>query len=277
MFHIEEVLQVKDTEDVKLVVRRHPVALVPGLGIALVLIVAPFFFLFPLFSWGVPGVVSFGASIVAGIVVAVRAIILWNADVLIITTLRVVQVDQRGMFSRFVTEVPLASVQDVSWRNEGVVDTVTKAGTLSIQSVGTSPNVEVRRIAHPERLHELLNDLRHRTAPKRSDLPPDVHERLKRIMADVEQLPEDALTRVEAFVRSQDREQAVATFLDERVPEGVGVQEHMQESASEQEEEQEMDGTLAVEVRPVPDSVTVETETSPNGTDSSPVPPVTTP
>ncbi|MFH1078179.1 MAG: PH domain-containing protein [Patescibacteria group bacterium] len=239
MFHIEEVLQVKDTEDVKLVVRKHPVALVPGLGIALFLIVLPFFFLFPLFSWGVPGVVSFAASILVGIVVAVRTIMLWNADVLIVTTLRVVQVDQRGMFSRFVTEVPLESVQDVSWRSQGLVESMTKSGTLSIQSVGTSPNIEAKRIGHPERIHEMLNDLRHRTAPKRADLPPDVHERLKRLMADVEKLPAEDLARVEALVRSQGREQAVASFLvEEQVP--------------------GQDGTLAVEVRPVPDSPVVD-------------------
>lgn len=91
MFRLEDVLQLKDTEDVKLVVRRHPVSLVPGLGSALLLIVIPFFFLFPLFAWGIPGVGAFMASVVIGIVVAIRTVLVWNADVLIITTLRLVR------------------------------------------------------------------------------------------------------------------------------------------------------------------------------------------
>ncbi|MCI0479617.1 PH domain-containing protein [Candidatus Uhrbacteria bacterium] len=240
MFHIEEVLQVKDTEDVKLVVRKHPVAIVPGLAVALLLIVIPFFFLFPLFSWGVPGVSTFALSIFGGVVVAVRTIVLWNADVLILTTLRVVQVDQRGMFSRFVTEIPLPTIQDVSWRSEGVVDTVMKAGTLSVRSMGTSPDVEMRRVGHPERIHELLNDLRNRTAPRRTDVPPDVHERMKRLMVEVEDLPDEAKSRVEAFVKTLGRSEAVASFLGE--PTGSG----RTEDASE--------GTLAVESRRVADT-----------------------
>lgn len=244
MFHIEEVLQLKDTEDVKLVVRRHAVTLAPGLLASLLLIVFPFFFLFPLFSWGVPGVAVFIVAVLAGVIAAVRAIALWNADVLIITTLRIVQVDQRGLFSRFVTEVPLASVQDVSWICKGVVNTMLKAGTLSIQTAGTSPNVASRRIGHPERVHELINDLRHATTPRRTDLPPDMRERLRKLSGLLERMSPAALDRVEIFLKNEGREQAMTSFLATEKPADTPHEAAKEEDAS----------TYAVETRTIGDA-----------------------
>ncbi len=79
MFHIEDVLQLKDDEQVKAIVRRHVVMLVPRLFLALLLIVIPFFLLFPLFSWGLPGAIGFFVVILIGVVIAIRTLLLWDA------------------------------------------------------------------------------------------------------------------------------------------------------------------------------------------------------
>lgn len=213
MFHIEDVLQLKDAEDVRLVVRRHPMTLAPGLFVALLLIVVPFFLLFPLFSWGVAGMALFVVAVLGGIVVAVRTFILWDADVLVITTLRLVDVDQKGVFSRFVTEIPLPSIQDASWHRRGIMDTVFKIGTLSIQTAAGSTPMTVNRVAHPGKIHELINDLRHATTPKRADIPPEVRERMRKIAAMLETLSPEALDRVENAIRNEGRSHAVEQFL----------------------------------------------------------------
>lgn len=213
MFQLEDVLQLKDAEDVKLVVRRHPVTLAPGLLLAALLIVVPFFFLFRLFGFGIIGVVIFGLSILVGAAIAVKTILLWNADVFIITTLRVVDVDQRGLFARFVTEAPLATIQDVSWNRHGIVDTLWKIGSLKVQTVGTSADILVRRVAHPERIHELLNDLRHTTVPARVDLPPDQRERLRKLMTLLEVLPPASIDRIEQAIKDEGKKDAVSSFL----------------------------------------------------------------
>ncbi|MBI4138584.1 hypothetical protein HY479_00345 [Candidatus Uhrbacteria bacterium] len=205
MFHIEDVLQLKEREDVKLLVRRHPVTLVPGLGFAMLLIVIPFFFLFPLFSFGLPGMGVFLVSVLAGIVVTVRTFILWDSDVLIITTLRLVDVDQKGVFSRFVTEVSFLSVKDVSWKRHGFVDTACGVGTLTVSRSGESKPLEITRVSHPERVQETINDARHATV-KHPDPPSDRQERLRKLMADLETLPTDALERIERLARGESHE-----------------------------------------------------------------------
>jgi hypothetical protein len=216
MFHLEDVLQLKDTEDVKLVARRHPMTLVPGLFIAMMCIVIPFFFLFPLFAFGMPGIAAFVVVVISGIVVAFRSFFLWDSDVLIVTTLRLIDVDQRGFFSRFVTEATLVSISDVAWRRHGITDTLFKIGTLTIQSSGNAKSLELKRVAHPERIHELLNDLRNSTSPKRVDLPVETRERFRKLLSDIEKLSPEAIDKVEQLVRSEGREEAVGLFLQKK-------------------------------------------------------------
>ena len=71
MIRLEEVIQLKEGEEVKALMRRHVVTLLPQLVAASVLIVAPFFFLFPLFTSGPAGIVLFGVLVLVGVLVAV--------------------------------------------------------------------------------------------------------------------------------------------------------------------------------------------------------------
>lgn len=212
MLHIEDVLQLKDAEVVRLLVRRHPVTLVPSLLLALAFIVIPFFFLFPLFGLGLPGVGLFIGSALFGIVLALRTFILWDADVFIVTSLRLVDVDQKGIFSRFVTEIPLSGVQDVGWQRAGVIDTVFRIGTLTIKTAATE-NMKVVRVAHPEHIHELINDVRHATTPQRKNIAPEQRELLRKITQLLEVMPMEALVKIESTIRQEGRNQAVDGFL----------------------------------------------------------------
>lgn len=219
MFHLEEVLQLKDTENVTCIVRRHPATLAPSLVLGAALIIMPFFFLFPLFRIGIIGVLIFLAAVLIGVVLAGRAVIIWDSDVLIVTSLRIVDVDQRGMFARFVTEIPVTAIRDAAWRRRGIADTLFGMGTLTIQGQSAEP-LEVRRVGHPERLHELISDIRHATTPKRVDLAPEFRDRIRKISAMLEALSPEELDRAEEYIRSQDRHQAIEGFLKKPVRDG---------------------------------------------------------
>jgi len=213
MFKLEDVLQIKDSEDVKEIVRRHWTTLIPPLLLAFILIVIPFFLMFPLFAWGILGVGLFLAAVLIGIVVAIRSFILWDADVLIITSLRLVDVDQRGVFTRIVSEAPLASIQDVSWKRHGMLETLFHTGTIKIQTAGGQAVIEARKISGPERLAEMVNDLRHKTVPKKTDIDPERHEKLKRISALLESFSPEELTRIEAILKARERSTVTDAFL----------------------------------------------------------------
>ncbi len=215
MFHIEDVLQLKESEKVKLFVRRHPMTLLSGLFVATVLIVIPFFFIFPLFSFRMPGVAVFLASVLLGIIVALRAFLLWDSDVLIVTSDRLVKVDQKGVFSRFVTELAMGSISDVAWKKHGVVDTLFSVGSLSVNSPAVSKTIEITRMSHPDRLHGLINDLRRALSPNKSDtqIGNENRERIHGLMAEMEKLPAETLEQIEKVVHGGSTERAESPGL----------------------------------------------------------------
>lgn len=215
MFKLEDVLQMKDGEDVKEIIRRHWLTLVPGLLLAFFLIVVPFFLLFPLFSWGVWGASLFVIAVIVGIVIAIRTFLLWDADVLVVTTLRLVDVDQRGIFTRIVSEAPLSSIQDVSWSRKGFLETLFRIGSVRVQTAGTQAAIEAQRISSPERVNDAINDLRNMTTPKRVDLDPQRLEKLKKISGLLEGFSFEELIRIESILKARERSTVTDAFLEQ--------------------------------------------------------------
>lgn len=216
MFHIEDVLQLKDSESAKLLVRRHPITLLPGLFVAMVFIVVPFFFLFPLFAWGAFGIGVFSFSILLGLIFVFRSFALWDSSVLIISSLRLIGVKQKGFFSRFVTEVMIAEIQDVAWKRQGIQDAILKTGTLSVRTGGEGKGLEINRISYPQRVSELIGDLRFANAGKKDHLPPELCERLDALLSKLEKFSPEALAKIERLVNEEAQNEVSSLSLQKK-------------------------------------------------------------
>lgn len=230
MFKLEHVLLLKEDERIKGITKRHGLALLPGLGLALLLIVAPFFFLFPLFRTGPAGVVVFGTLVLVGVFVAVRSFVMWDGDVFIVTDLRIVDVDQKGLFSRTVSEVKLDDIQDVSWSKSGIIDALFNVGDLKIQTSSGALVIEAAFIPRPRELHSLVNDLRHAgsvsvadtaitgriasEAAKRAATPERI-EVLKRVASQLEALGDDELVKLDRTLKQEDRDVTIRKLFGE--------------------------------------------------------------
>lgn len=57
-------------------------------------------------------------------------------DMWIVTEKRVINIDQQGLFSREISEVPMASIQDVTLDVTGIVETVLGFSRIQIQTAG---------------------------------------------------------------------------------------------------------------------------------------------
>ena len=57
-------------------------------------------------------------------------------DLWIITSERIIDIEQHGLFNREVSEIPLAHVQDITVEIRGVVETLLNFGTIRIQTAG---------------------------------------------------------------------------------------------------------------------------------------------
>ena len=88
-------------------------------------------------------------------------------DAWVITTRRVVNIEQKGLFSRDVSEVELDKIQDVTTEVTGVIPTFMNYGDVQIQTAGTQEKFLFRNVSDPYGIKDLL--MRLQKEQKRSE------------------------------------------------------------------------------------------------------------
>jgi hypothetical protein len=87
--------------------------------------------------------------------------IIWTnhyLDVLIITNLHVIDIEQIGLWHREVSTLQLPKIQDISSKTEGIIASVLNYGNLEIQSAGSLTNFIVKGIQKPDLLRQKINE-----------------------------------------------------------------------------------------------------------------------
>lgn len=77
-------------------------------------------------------------------------------DVWVLTNKRLVDIDQKGYFSRQVSSLLLSRVQDVTITVNGVVPSLLGIGHINVQSAGATEEFTMRGIPHPEQMRDLI-------------------------------------------------------------------------------------------------------------------------
>ena len=81
-------------------------------------------------------------------------------DMWIVTTARIIDVEQRGLFRREVSEIPLQHVQDVTTQVHGIIRTFLKFGTIRIQTAGEREFL-IDEVPHLEKIKEIILNQAH--------------------------------------------------------------------------------------------------------------------
>ncbi|MDP3964849.1 MAG: PH domain-containing protein, partial [bacterium] len=149
----------KEGEEVISIERRYYLTFVFQAALALMLVLIPFFFLFPLFRLGGFGVLSFFALLLLGLVVLTRQGVMYYLNGLVITKERIMDFDQRGLFNRVVSETTYAKIQDVSFEIKGVLQTMLNYGNLEIKTAGAQAYLEINVVAEHKRILEMITRL----------------------------------------------------------------------------------------------------------------------
>ena len=71
-------------------------------------------------------------------------------DVLIVTSARLIDVDQLGLFARDVAEVPIANIEDVKVETLGVFGHLLNFGNLHVQAASTKNEIIIRGLRNAE-------------------------------------------------------------------------------------------------------------------------------
>jgi hypothetical protein len=160
---ITKIVRLKDEERVVGVIRHYPLVYAFRMFVALTLVSAPFFFMIPLFSLrplGLPvGPIVFALSILVGLYLALRSFMVWYWNAFVLTNLRVIDVDQRGLFDRTVSEAVYDRIQDVSYHVKGVWGTMLRYGTIIVQTAGATTNLELYYVHDPKEIHHVITEL----------------------------------------------------------------------------------------------------------------------
>ena len=85
--------------------------------------------------------------------------VFWYLNVQIITNLRIVDVDQVGLFFHVVSELHIDKIEDVTSQVGGIFGTIFDYGQVFVQTAGTVERFEFSNVPHPAAIEKLILDL----------------------------------------------------------------------------------------------------------------------
>ena len=145
-------------EEVICVFRRHIVTAFKGV----------FFFIFMSAIGVVPSLLWKGdskmfvvwvASILIGLLGMAYSFMLWHFSFYLLTTERLRQVRQKGMFNRSMVDLELETVQSVAFGVSGLFGTMLNYGTILVQTA--AGDLKLSMVSHPEAIYNELQNATH--------------------------------------------------------------------------------------------------------------------
>jgi signal transduction histidine kinase len=145
-----------EDEEVLFVFRKHPVVMRRGLilgMLAILLGTVPALFdpRYSVYFLGLAGGLALGGLLF------LPSWISWHFSVFIVSDKRLIQITQKGMFSRSVIDMGLSQIQMVNYQVAGVQETVLGYGTIMMQTfVG---DLVIHDIPHPAKIQKKLLEI----------------------------------------------------------------------------------------------------------------------
>jgi len=155
-------IQLKEQERVVATVRRYGLTYFWHGCLVAGLVGSSFFFMFWLFAHNWWGQTLFGLDLGIGFLLLLRTIFLWQKNQLLITTHRVIDIDQRGFFDKTVSEISYDQIEDVFGKIKGVFGTIFRYGEINIQTGAGKVQICLQKIKQPVALQQQINELRER-------------------------------------------------------------------------------------------------------------------
>src|SRR5574340_1734071 len=85
--------------------------------------------------------------------------VIYYLNVQIITNIRIVDIDQVGLFSHVISELHIDKIEDVTSQTNGVLGTIFNYGDVYVQTAGTVERFEFCNVPSPAAIEKLILDL----------------------------------------------------------------------------------------------------------------------
>lgn len=176
-------------EEILLFLRRYWLSFLPTLLIGAVMILLPLFLLLVgragQFSFAeLKSVVVLGLSSYYLFILAflLNSFIDYYFDITIITNRRVIDIGQKGLFAREISQQPFNTIQDASAKKRGILQTFFNYGDVFLQTAAELPNFNLRYLPDPSKVAQKIMELRFQYVGPRNQLgqpvnpPPAAHQ-----------------------------------------------------------------------------------------------------
>lgn len=168
--NIKKLFNQKGYEKVEYVVRRHPVTFLPVILFFLLLLIIPAGLYFLLINSSLGTYLQNPAYYTATILLAsiyYLSVILFfytyfvafHLDLWVITNDRLMDVEQKTLFARTISEVDLYQIQDASSEVHGIFPSIFNYGNILLQTAGPVPKFVFRNVPNPNKLREAILNL----------------------------------------------------------------------------------------------------------------------
>lgn len=158
----------KPDEKIHLFLRRHWLSFLPAMLSTFVMLLIPIFIFIGFKSFGIllgefKNLAILGTSCYLLFVLAffTASFIDYYLDISIVTDHRIIDIDQRGLFNRAVSEQSLIRVQDATAKKRGILQTFFRYGDVFIQTAGEAPNFEFECVPKPYEAAQKIMGLHH--------------------------------------------------------------------------------------------------------------------
>ena len=86
-------------------------------------------------------------------------------DIWIVTTHRIINIEQKGLFRRFIAEHDLDVVQDISVEEQGMLETFLGFGDIHVQTAGATQYFVFKEVPNPFEIGEEIGGVVNTSKP----------------------------------------------------------------------------------------------------------------
>lgn len=158
----------KPGEHVEIVKRRHAITFVPQILLFAVMIAIPPVMLGIVFEGNISianpllhaaGVLLLGMYYLGINLFFVGQFVDYYLDITIVTNDRIIDIEQKGIFGRQISELDLARIQDVNSEVKGIIPSMFNYGLVEIQTAGDEANFEFHDAHDPHGIRARIIEL----------------------------------------------------------------------------------------------------------------------
>jgi len=172
-------IELRDGEKILFFIRSYSLIYWWRFSLAAIFILLPFFLLYLLLQWPTWGLIIFSVLLIFGLFLGYKFFIQWYFTCFAVTSERVIDFDQKGVFSETVSQAELNQIEDVYFRKKGAFAAIFNYGNLILSVYPGEKKIRLRGVRQPAIFQEQIIGL---TRVKEQAPIVDTAEQLKNLL-----------------------------------------------------------------------------------------------